>query len=84
MSKRLRSVQDLLLRALEIADPQERARFLAEACGVDLALRTEVEELIRAAADAGSFLPAKPVVGPSFQNPSNCITPDGNNQRAGG
>jgi hypothetical protein len=77
MSKRVQSLQDLLLRALEIADPQERARFLAKACGNDLALRTEVEELIRAAAEAGSFLPAKPVAGSS--DPSHRATPEGNN-----
>jgi len=76
MSKRVKTVQDLLLRALEIVDPQERARFLADACGADLALRTEVEDLIRAAADAGSFLPAKRVTGPSDQKPGNRITPD--------
>jgi hypothetical protein len=80
MSKRVQSVQDLLLRALEIADPQERARFLAEACGTDLALRIEVEELIRAAADAGGFLPARPAIGPPEPNPSPRVTPDGNDR----
>ena len=78
MSKRVKTVQDLLLRALEIVDPQERAGFLADACGADLALRMEVEDLIRAAADAGSFLPAKPVTGPADQNPANRLTPGGN------
>jgi hypothetical protein len=40
-------------------------------------LRTELEELIRAAADAGSFLPAKPATDPSDQNPRHRLNPDG-------
>ena len=83
MSERIKSVQDLLLRALEIANPQERTRFLADACGADLALRTEVEELIRAAADAGSFLRAKPGAGTSGQGVSDGIVPDGRDHMSG-
>jgi len=42
--------------AVEIADAQQRADFLAVACGADAALRRRVEELIAANDDAGAFL----------------------------
>ena len=35
--------------------PDERAAFLRDACGEDAALRDEVESLLAAHADAGSF-----------------------------
>src|SRR5687768_8823468 len=40
--------------------PEERAAFLAGACGADVELRRRVEELLRADADAGGFLPTDP------------------------
>jgi hypothetical protein len=79
MSARVRSVQNLLLEALEISSPLDRARFLAEACGTDLTLRVEVEELIRAAGESGGFLPPGPVGGASGMGLGKRITPDGNN-----
>jgi tetratricopeptide (TPR) repeat protein/tRNA A-37 threonylcarbamoyl transferase component Bud32 len=50
-------------KALELAEPAERARFLAEACGENARLRVEVESLLGALDKAGSFLeaPAAPV-----------------------
>jgi serine/threonine protein kinase/Tol biopolymer transport system component len=39
----------------------ERAAFLQEQCGNELGLRTEVEELLRAHAEAGSFLDHSPI-----------------------
>jgi WD40 repeat protein/serine/threonine protein kinase len=50
---RSRSVFD---SATEIADAAERAAFLDEACDGDSALRAEVEALLAAAAQAGSFM----------------------------
>ena len=50
----------LYLEALELA-PQERAAFLAEACGDDDELRREVESLIEHARTDDSFL-AKPLL----------------------
>ena len=46
--------------ALEIEDSQARAAYLVRACGMDTKLRLEVEELIKAQAQAGRFLPHRP------------------------
>jgi eukaryotic-like serine/threonine-protein kinase len=45
---------------LEIDAPQQRAAFLNRACGTDAALRRDIEELIKAQALAGRFLPDQP------------------------
>jgi tetratricopeptide (TPR) repeat protein/serine/threonine protein kinase len=45
-------------KALELAEPAERARYLAKACGGDERLRAEVESLLGALDKAGSFLEA--------------------------
>ena len=42
--------------AVEIADAQQRAAYLASACGADTALFRRIEELIQANNDAGPFL----------------------------
>jgi serine/threonine-protein kinase len=49
--------------ALELVEPAERARYLAEACGENARLRDEVESLLGALEKAGSFLeaPAPPL-----------------------
>jgi serine/threonine protein kinase len=54
-------------RARSIASPQERAAFLARACGEDVALRQRVEKLVAAHFAAGSFL-EEPV------SPSDALT----------
>ena len=56
-NERVKLVQDILVEALEIDEPQKRTAFLVNRCGTDLALRKEVEELLQAAAEAGPFLP---------------------------
>ena len=43
-------------QAAEIAPPADRAAFLDNACGGDAELRVRVEVLLRAHAEAGSFL----------------------------
>ena len=52
--------RELFHAALEHQDPHLRAAFLEEACGQDAGLRTRVEELLAAHADAGSFLEKTP------------------------
>jgi serine/threonine protein kinase len=61
---------DLFLKALEVHLPDERRRFLDEACAGDAALRAEVEALLEASARAGSFLerPAEAQV-PTIEQP---------------
>ena len=46
---------DLFHAASEIADPQERAAYLANVCGTDAELRQEIESLLEHDAAAGSF-----------------------------
>src|SRR5436190_13623313 len=54
------AARDILADALEIKEPEQRAVYLATACGADLALRKEIDELIQAEADASAFLPERP------------------------
>jgi serine/threonine protein kinase/regulator of sirC expression with transglutaminase-like and TPR domain len=46
----------IFLEALDCNGSEELMRFLDRACGSDVALRTRVEELLRAHRDAGAFL----------------------------
>ena len=46
--------------AIEIAAKEERAAFIARACGPDEGLRLRVERLVVAHGQAGSFLEAPP------------------------
>jgi serine/threonine protein kinase len=50
------SLKEVFGRALELADPAERARYLDQACGGDAGLRAEAEALLAAHDRAGSFL----------------------------
>jgi len=56
--------------ALEIKDAQQRAAFLDRVFGKDSAMRREIEELIKADADAGRFLPDQPGGSEARGNPS--------------
>ena len=64
MDPREKTVKDAFDRALEIASPEERRAFLDEACGDEADLRSQVDALLRAHDQAGSFLeaPARPEV----------------------
>jgi serine/threonine-protein kinase len=53
--QRWQRVKQIFDAALEIA-PAERAAFLELACALDLALRTEVESLLAALDEAGTFI----------------------------
>ena len=57
MSQSDPSLRTILAEALALTDAQQRAAYLATACGNDAALRKEVEELIRAQCEAGKFHP---------------------------
>src|SRR5437867_5983568 len=52
--------QRIFLEALEIQDVQERALYVSQACGSDLILHRDVQELLRANATAGQFLLEQP------------------------
>ncbi len=62
MARKLKSVDSILTAAVEIGSPDQRAAYLAEACGDDADLRAQVERLIKAHFLAGSFL-EEPVAG---------------------
>ena len=50
------SAKALFDRLIELESPEERVRLLDAECGTDLELRTEVEGLLLAYEQAGSFL----------------------------
>jgi TolB-like protein len=56
------SIKAIFLEAIEL-DPDERAAFLARACGADTGLRNEVESLLTAHDDERPFLEAPPIAG---------------------
>ncbi len=58
MPEKRPQVDELFAEALRRAPGAERAQYLDTACGEDRDLRQRVERLLRAAADAGSFLEA--------------------------
>jgi serine/threonine protein kinase len=49
-------VEEIFTAALAKASPEERSRYLNEACAGDAGLRRRVEALLKAYGDAGSFL----------------------------
>jgi len=57
-------VRELFANALELKDPLERERYLAQACGPDAKLRQMVEALLAAHQEAGGFLQPTRVVQP--------------------
>jgi eukaryotic-like serine/threonine-protein kinase len=57
-------VREIFANALELKDPLERERYLAQACGPDAKLRQMVEALLSAYQEAGRFLQPTQVVPP--------------------
>jgi hypothetical protein len=60
-------IDEIYFAAAEYDDPAARAAYLAEACGTDSDMRRQVERLLAARADRGSFLEA-PVLGPTIEH----------------
>jgi serine/threonine protein kinase len=58
-----RGVKSIFDEAAEIASPEDRAAFLERACGGDADVRRQVDALLRALDEAGSFLEAPPALG---------------------
>jgi hypothetical protein len=52
MSDTPKDAKGIFLAALDIADPAERAAFVAKACAGDDALRRRVDDLLRAYGDS--------------------------------
>ncbi|MEO8426022.1 MAG: serine/threonine-protein kinase [Verrucomicrobiota bacterium] len=77
MNANREKVETLFTEALKFK-PEERAAFLAGACGNDTELRGQLEKLLRAEAEAGGFLPEAPnaratVVVPISEGPGTVI-----------
>ena len=49
-------LRELFSKALECQPPEEQAAFLDQACQGDAGLRAQLEELLQAHREAGSFL----------------------------
>src|SRR5262245_18342532 len=56
MRREQHSAEEIFTAARAMADPGERENYLRGACGSDLALRARIDALLKADADAGSFL----------------------------
>jgi serine/threonine protein kinase/tetratricopeptide (TPR) repeat protein len=63
--------RSIFLAALDINDPDERAAYVARACGDDTGLRTQVESLLKAHGQSGGFMgrPAPALVATMEQAP---------------
>jgi uncharacterized delta-60 repeat protein len=60
--------KSILLNALEIASPEERAAYIEAQCGDDCGLHSEVEELLHHHEGMGDFLESPPVgIGPTIE-----------------
>jgi serine/threonine-protein kinase len=76
------SVDEVFDEAMRQSPGPDRARFLDESCGDDAELRARVEQLLRAFAEAGSFLemPAAPLAATTYsptiaERPGSVIGP---------
>ena len=63
------SERSIFLAVLEIDDPAARSAYLDQACAGDAALRSQVEQLLKAHQEPGSFMvrPA-PHLGPRTES----------------
>src|SRR6516164_3994740 len=75
------SERSIFVAALEVDDPVERAAYIERACAGDPALRSQVEELLKAHQQPGPFMdrPAHDLVGrsdePITERPGTVIGP---------
>jgi eukaryotic-like serine/threonine-protein kinase len=74
--ERWERIKELLYQAMQLA-PQERRRFLDEACGPDASLRTELESLLSAEADVRSGFLQPPRIIESSAHPDENGLADG-------
>ena len=56
MPRIINNVDTILVEAVEITSPTDRAAFVAKACGGDSVLQRHVEEMIANHFEAGDFL----------------------------
>jgi serine/threonine-protein kinase len=73
MSEPNSKTESLFSAALAIESPEERAKYLAEACGPDQRLRAQVEELLAAYPKVERFLES-PAAGPSVTVDEPAVT----------
>jgi serine/threonine protein kinase len=68
MTDESHSAKSIFGKALEIESPEQRAAYLSEACATSPQLRGEVEDLLQAFEDAGSYLH-----GPALRPPATLV-----------
>src|SRR5262249_54427223 len=75
-------IDEIYFAAVEYEDPAARAAYLAEACGSDTELRRQMERLLDARAERGSFLESPALgstidhgAGPIAEAPGTVIGP---------
>ena len=71
--ERWEKVGEIFNSAVE-KSPADRERYLAEACGDDFELRSEVESLLAAGNDAGRFI-SEPVLRYTSETPQSLRQP---------
>jgi serine/threonine protein kinase/Tol biopolymer transport system component/tetratricopeptide (TPR) repeat protein len=67
------SPEEILQKAAEIVNPAERAMYLKQVCGGDETLRAEIESLLRAHEEAGTFLDS-PALDPGVTLDASSLT----------
>jgi tRNA A-37 threonylcarbamoyl transferase component Bud32 len=77
MSAERPSLETIFEHAIEIADARQRAAYIAQACGDDERLRRQVEILVEAHFQAGSFLESCAPTDPSSNRLTATDAPDG-------
>jgi serine/threonine protein kinase/tetratricopeptide (TPR) repeat protein len=77
--------RELFITALHIEDPARRSAYLDQECGSDAELRQRVEALLRAFAQAGSFLqqPAPEAMAPIDVSPADLLQNGAEAERPG-
>src|SRR5262245_17005156 len=75
-----KGIDEIYFAAVEYDDPAARAAYLAEACGADTELRRQLERLLEARAERGSFLESPALsptighgVGPTAEGPGTVV-----------
>jgi serine/threonine protein kinase len=69
MNAPVQDAKDIFGEALAFTDPAERAAYLERACAGNAALRQEVDSLLQAHEQAGSFLHSSLLLPPEFEQP---------------
>jgi len=79
-----KSPEEILEQALRITDPAQRAAYVEVACGGDGRLQAEVQALLKAHEEAGSFLDSIPADAQARADAGSFIWPSRSGRCEGG